>query len=160
MYIQDTVYSMENNMFEIYIAGCKKKMINGKLQHCPGCHNYELWEFNNENNINITLDKVNVNLSMFGNIIDYIAILGGDPIDQDIEELKNLIFMLKKYEKNIIIFTGYDIEYIKQFDLDFDYIKCGYYDEHNTTKVYNKTIGLELIGDNQHIYDKNYNIVK
>lgn len=160
MYIQETIYSMANNMYEIYVAGCKPKMICGNEQHCPGCHNYELWKFREEDNTKSYKSLIEENIKMFDDIIDYVAILGGDPLDQDLEKIKFLTNIIKSFNKKVIIFTGYDIEYAKTLDIDFDYIKCGYFDENNTNKVFNKTIGLELIGDNQKVYDNNYNLVE
>lgn len=156
MYIGDINYTLNTKTLEIYFNGCRKKMINGKLQHCPGCHNYELWDFKEEDNIEEFLIKIERQFKDFDNLIDKIWILGGEPLDQDRNEMIDFISKLKKFDRPIILFTGYELKYYleQNFDYDIDFIKTGYYDSKNKNKKFNKTLNCELIGDNQVVYNK------
>ncbi len=159
MYIADYLYTINSNSLEIYLNGCKPKLIKGKYQHCPGCHNSELFDFKDADNIEDYLNKIDVNLTMFDSMVKYIFILGGEPMDQDRTEMENMINRLKKYNKELVIFTGYDLEYYKANSYDVDYVKTGYYDAKSKKTKFNKTLNLELIGRNQKVYDKSYNEV-
>ncbi len=157
MYIKDTLYTFENHSYEFYIQGCLgRKKINGKLQHCPGCHNPELHKFKKEDNIVEVLENFDKSFHIFNNMIDEIWILGGEPLDQNKNELLNFIKKLKKYNKDIYLFTGYELDFVKKewkeiFDY-IDYIKVGYYDENLKNKEI-KSCNMTLYSSNQNIYD-------
>jgi len=158
MYIEDTLYSLPTNSFEIYLAGCKPKMIKGKLQHCPACHNKELQTFRKENNVMSVLKETTEKYKNFSNIIDYIWILGGEPLDQPVPELQEMIEYLRLFNKEIVLFTGYSLEYYKNsFDLDIDYLKTGFFDKDNTNTKLVKELNLTLSGDNQSVFKKSLN---
>lgn len=162
MFISDVIYTLNTKSLEVYVKGCKPKMIDGKLQHCPGCHNNELWGFCITDNTEEEYKKIVDRIKKFDNMIDNIWILGGDPLDQNPVELKDFISKIRILGKKLVLFTGYDIEYYKEtnLNLDVDYIKCGHYDEKGKEKVFNKTLNCELIGKNQKVYDSNLNEVK
>jgi organic radical activating enzyme len=153
MYIADKVYSLQSKSYEVYLNGCKPKFINGRYQHCPGCHNSHLFDFLETDNREEEYRKIKSTISFFNSMIDFIWILGGEPLDQKEEELKDLISFLKQFNKTIILFTGYDISKYKEFNYDVDYVKYGYFDYKNKNKIYFPELKLELIGDNQRVYD-------
>lgn len=162
MYISDINYTLNTKSLEIYFNGCNKKMIGGKLQHCPGCHNTELWDFKEEDNIDEYIVKIKRQLKDFDNLIDNIWILGGEPLDQDRDEMVEFILKLKQFDKTIVLFTGYDLNYYleNEFCYNIDYIKTGYYNVKSKKKKFNKTLNCELIGSNQKVYDRDNNEVK
>jgi anaerobic ribonucleoside-triphosphate reductase activating protein len=147
MKIASTQYNLQNKSFEIYLSGCKG--------NCNGCYNPELKDFTVGKNIdkyyiNTIINKINE----FKNLIDSIWVLGGDPLDQKHLELIDLIYDLKYCNKEIWLWTRYDLNKIpcgiKGF---FDYIKCGEYI--NTLSCDdNIQFGIKLSTSNQKIYKK------
>ena len=81
-------------------------------------------------------------------------IFGGEPLDQPVGELIEMLDYLTKANKPIWLFTRYKIEYIPE-DINkyCDYIKCGNYIEELTTGD-NIQYGIKLATSNQHIYKK------
>jgi organic radical activating enzyme len=155
MYIADTVFSLTSQSYEVYVNGCKPKMIEGKRQHCPGCHNTHLFSFKNTDNTKTYFESIKAAFNGFSSMIKFIWILGGEPLDQKKDELKDLITFLRQFNKPIILFTGYDLNvfFDEYGDLDVDYVKHGYYDATNKEQIYYPELQLELIGSNQRIYD-------
>lgn len=53
--------------------------------HCKGCHNQQLWPFEGTNTDPMDLvDKIKYTVKVQNRgVYDYIAILGGEPLDQD-----------------------------------------------------------------------------
>jgi anaerobic ribonucleoside-triphosphate reductase activating protein len=148
MKIASTQYNQNNKAFEIYLSGCSG---NPK---CEGCHNPELWNFNIGNNWEEEINKISKKIKLFNILIDNIWILGGEPLDQNINELKNMVINLKQYNKKIWLFTRYKI---KEIDEDiknlFNFIKCGKYD---ITCLCDDNImyNVKLETSNQKIYKK------
>lgn len=122
MKLLSTDYSLRLKTFEIYLSGCKGP-------HCSGCHNPESWNFEQGELItNDTIIKLKNKIQMFDKLIENIWILGGEPLDQDLNELVNLCEQLKKLKKKIWIFTRYEISEVPEIVLNVtDYIKTGRY---------------------------------
>jgi anaerobic ribonucleoside-triphosphate reductase activating protein len=149
MKIVSTQYSLIYKSFEIYLSGCKA---NPK---CKNCCNPELWNFNIGKEYNQYIFEEYYNkIKRFDSLIDNIFILGGDPIDQNKEELIVLLFDFKKTQKPIWIFTRYDLKNIDKNILELsDYMKCGKYQENLLCKN-NIQYGIKLATSNQRIYKK------
>jgi organic radical activating enzyme len=143
--IAATQYSINNQSFEIYLAGCSAN------PHCEGCHNPELWDFNVGNVYDINYkEKILQKVKDFGSIIQHIWILGGEPLDQNIDELEKLISDMKLTGKSIWLFTRNDIDRVPEnIKKQVDYIKTGRY----LPKKINEHVeyGVTLITENQHI---------
>ena len=107
----------------IFVSGC--------LNHCEGCFNKDLWDFNYGNPYNSNIkNKILDELSK--PYYDGITILGGEPFEiENQSDVANIIHEVKcKFpEKNIWIFTGYLYE-----DLMCDGKR---YDENNTESILN-----------------------
>jgi anaerobic ribonucleoside-triphosphate reductase activating protein len=149
MNIASTQYSLNTQSFEIYLSGCKGC--------CKGCCNPELKDFNIGEKITHSLIKQIVNkVNLFNDIVNNIWILGGDPLDQNIINLVNLLFFLKQgTNKKIWIFTRYPIEQIDEMIKCLsDYIKCGEYLEELKCND-NIQFGIRLATSNQKIYKLN-----
>ena len=144
-----TQYTLKHRAFEIYVAGC-----NGS-PHCQGCHNPESWDFNiGEKLDSACLSSMSNKIKSFDTMIENIMIFGGEPLDQDIDEMSDLLMWLSQFNKKVWIFTRYDFESVPQIIKDrCDYIKCGRY-ERNLTTTGNIQYGITLATSNQRIYKK------
>lgn len=122
MNIVSTQFTLEHNSFDIYLSGCKGQ------PKCEGCHNKELWDFNVGKPYQAWLPKIIEKIKTFDSLIDNIMILGGEPLDQSLDDLLTLLKQLKTVNKKIWLFTRYalidiPVEVVKHVD----YIKTGRY---------------------------------
>jgi len=93
-------YSIEDNE---YLYGPGKRLLlflQGCTLKCKGCVNKHLWDFHGGYEIE---DKDIISLC---DKLDGITLHGGEPLDQA-ELLLNLVNLLKKDGKTIVLFTGY-----------------------------------------------------
>lgn len=120
MNIVSTQFTMDKNSFEIYLSGCTHRC-------SQKCHNIELWDFNLGTKYDEKyLMNITKKILKFDNIIDKISIFGGEPLDQDITELVNFLKDLKKFNKEIWLFTSYELDKVPDSVLELcDYIKTG-----------------------------------
>ncbi len=149
MNILGTQYTLKHRAFEIYVAGC-----NGS-PHCKGCHNPESWDFNRGDKIDDNYLAIMQNkIKSFDSMIDNVMIFGGEPLDQDVNELTNLLKWLSQFDKKVWIFTRYSLNEVPQDIKDFcDYLKCGRYEPQLRIEN-NIQYGIKLATSNQHIYKK------
>lgn len=89
----------------IWVAGCHRQ--------CKGCSNPELWERKPEYEISVDrlssiIDKLVINHEISG-----FTISGGEPMDQA-DELALLVKNLSSLSSDILVYTGYQIEALKQ----------------------------------------------
>jgi len=134
------------------MAGCNAS------PHCKGCHSEESWDFNaGEEITRLYFSKMWHKIKEFDNLIDKIWILGGDPLDNDIEEIYEMVNTLSLLNKEIWLFTRYSLEEVKvklkKYIKVFDYIKCGAY-EQDLTVDDNIQYGVKLATSNQKIYKR------
>ena len=137
-------YSIHTNSIDIYVSGC-----NGP--HCIDCHNPETWNFNQGIEFKKYYEKFLINkINQISTIFDKFMIFGGEPLDQDISQLLELLELLKIHRKEIWLFTRYELS---QVPLDvlcmLDYIKTGRYIKNSQTHI---EYGIELASINQHIH--------
>lgn len=149
MNILGTQYTLRHKAFEIYVAGC-----NGS-PHCKGCHNPESWDFNRGELLDDKcLMAIGNKIKSFDGVIDNIMIFGGEPLDQKMFELIDLLDYLKQFNKKIWIFTRYDFDDVSLIIKErCDYLKCGRYEPQHRTNS-NIQYGIALATSNQHIYKK------
>ena len=143
-----TQYTLGNRALELFLSGCKAN------PHCTNCHNPELWSYAigevydekyKTQLINKILDSPN--------LIQRIWIVGGEPLDQDHQELYTLCQDMKNTGTELWLFTRYDLDEVPEdFKFICDYIKCGRYlpDQCGIHEEYE----VNLASDNQHIYKK------
>ena len=88
----------------IWLCGCRRG--------CRGCSNPELWEQRPE--YEVTVDDIIDLVSRIDEAheIDGFTISGGEPMDQS-EELSQLLLRLSEYSKDILAYTGYRIDELK-----------------------------------------------
>ena len=151
MNILSTQYSINNKAFEIYLAGCSG------IPKCVGCHNPESWCFRQGNNYIDEMDKIMDKIIQFSDMIDNIFILGGEPLDQDRNDLLGMLTTINTLNKSMWLFTRYEL-----IDIDcdiknqFDYIKTGRYDK-SLECGDNIYFGVKLASSNQKIIKTNRN---
>ena len=87
-------------------------------------------------------------------MINRIEIFGGEPNDQNHNELELFLRDLKTLNKEIWLFTRYDLKDCPKFELELcDYIKCGKYIPHLSCDN-NIQYNLTLATTNQKIYKR------
>ena len=101
----------------INICGCPYK--------CKGCHSKYLWE--NDGTILDKKELINL-LDKYSFAITCVCFMGGD---WELEELKELQYVIRKYNLKTAIYSGSDrLEtFISLKEFRFDYIKIGSYQE-------------------------------
>lgn len=138
-------YSMATQSYDIFLSGCRM----GK--HCPGCHNSEAWSFDVGTPWIGHILQINKDLQQFGGCIKRIFILGGEPLDQDPDEFSLFIAGLKEFNKELWLFTRYELEDIPEVTRQqFDYIKTGPYKEELSVDNY-ICDGIKLATENQKV---------
>ena len=114
-------------ILELYFTGCSIR--------CKNCQNWFLQERTIDNTREVEAEDILREVSDYVEISTQVHILGGEPLEQDKNDLISLLSGLKRMGfKNVVFFTGrrIDKDYIKEnFDLFkyCDYVKGGEYDE-------------------------------
>lgn len=160
MHISRSDFNMfvERIVYPVLVLGVGKRIgiwLQGCPHYCTGCINPELWEQKEENNIDITKIVNSIASICLKNEVDGFTITGGEPLLQ-IEQLYLLLLELKKFEKEILVYTGYTIKEIQDMDRGkqllelIDVLIDGKYEEEQNI------LGLALRGSqNQNIYYRN-----
>ena len=98
----------------VWIAGCTHK--------CKGCHNPWTWNYNQGKDFISEQDEILNKLSDWLSIdyVDGITFSGGDPLDQNITALKELMLLVKWIKRNypsktIWVYTGYVYEELSEY---------------------------------------------
>lgn len=123
---------------EIYISGCNRK--------CEGCHNPELHDFNFGKPL-VTRELL-LYIHARVDLIKNIALLGGDLLQQDLEEALFLVGLLRLNfpDKKLWLFTGAEREECPEWVWNlFDVVKTGRFDK----EVYNEVEEAFPITNNQ-----------
>lgn len=109
MYIARVLYPVKvlgpGDRIGIWFDGC--------VHRCKGCSNPELWEFQDKyktsaDTVRKLIDSVGVQYQ-----VDGFTLTGGDPFLQP-ETLREILPILLEYSKDILCYTGYDYEIIKE----------------------------------------------
>lgn len=138
-------YSMATQSLDIFFSGCAMG------SHCPGCHNSEAWDFSVGTPWLDWASKIQYNLREFDGMIKRVFFLGGEPLDQDARELRNFLDEIDWYEKELWLFTRYDLGQVPEDLMErFDYIKTGPYLESLATTD-NISYGVRLATSNQKV---------
>lgn len=148
MNITNIDYGMSDNSYSIFVSGCSGE------PKCEGCFNPENWDFNVGKNWITYTDKIKKDLTDFKTLIKRIIIVGGEPLDQDIMMLKQMLIFLKQFEIPIFLFTRYSLSEVPSTIKEYcDFIKCGAYIP-SLTCDNNIQQGIKLATSNQKIYEK------
>lgn len=149
MNIVATQYDLKTKTFEIYVAGCSGN------PHCTGCHNPSTWDFNQGYPCDDRFfESITKKIRGFSNIVKNIAVLGGEPNDNDPGDLERFLERLTTFGLPIWLYTRYNFEDLPAFEKQLcDYIKCGRYDATLKTND-NIQYGIKLATSNQRIYKR------
>lgn len=119
-------YDMVNNpgddtaAFTIWFTGCDF--------HCKNCHNRKLWDKNSGKKYKAELVASIIRSSCNKLNTRTVVFLGGEPLQQDKQELLSLCQLLKAAGLKIWIYTGYELSEVDHDILEcIDTIKCGRY---------------------------------
>lgn len=91
----------------VYFAGCLPNKC--KEGNCPGCHNKEAQKFNVGETYTERI-KHEILIKLNNPYITGLSILGGEPFDQDLDNLLELVRCTKLLKKTIWVYTGYEFE--------------------------------------------------
>lgn len=136
-------YDLNNKALCIYISGCK-------APHCPGCHNSSLWDFNKGENWCKYEDKMKEYIST--DMVKYVWILGGEPLDNNQQELEALIVFVSMVCNNkVMLWTRYELNQVPDNILQYlDYIKTGEY-QCDSESYRESVLGITLASKNQKV---------
>jgi anaerobic ribonucleoside-triphosphate reductase activating protein len=139
-------FTLKYNSLDIYLAGCNA------TPKCTNCHNPELWGFLKGKNYKEHYNNIEEKINDYPDLIDNIMLFGGDPMDQDMTSLIDLIQFLNQFDVDLWMFTRYKIDQIpKYIRNELDYIKTGrYLPEYKTDD--NIQYGMELATSNQKVH--------
>lgn len=145
MNIISTQYTLQTKSFEIYLSGCKPP-------HCKNCSNPDTWCFNQGQDWNLFKPLIHLRCTETPNMVENISIFGGEPLDQDLNELIKLLQFLKSLQRPIWIFTKYELSEVPESVKSLcDFIKTGRYSEDLKTND-NLQHGVKLSTSNQKIF--------
>ena len=148
MKIVNNSYSVKGKYLEIFVSGCRR--LNG----CSGlCHNKEIWSFDKGTDWELLQLKLTDKILTNIDVIDFLIITGGEPLDQNKEELLDFIKFLKSFKLPICVFTSYLFNKVdERIKEKVDMIKCG---EYNIDFKGEKDVGyFTLASTNQLLYRK------
>lgn len=117
---------MDNLALEVYVAGCKEP-------HCEGCHNQDLWDFENGASLGAWEDVLRTYATAYGgevNMVKNIWILGGEPLDQHHGQLLVMLMFLRDIFRGakVWLFTRREYDQIPQTIIQqCHYVKTGAY---------------------------------
>ena len=143
MNIISTQYTLLTQSFELYIAGCTRE--------CKGCFSEETWDFNQGIDYTRWLLDIDLKIVEFNDLIEWIWVLGGEPLQSDHIELCALLTSLQKHKKPIVLFTSYELDEVPDvIKCKCDYIKTGRYRLDCNDEV--EHYGIKLQSTNQRIW--------
>lgn len=88
----------------VYFAGCKF--------HCPNCQNKDYWDFNCGYPWTTEIENKVISYVEFPHV-KHLCLLGGEPLQQDLDILRNFIIRVKNETgKSVFMWTGYTWENI------------------------------------------------
>ena len=91
----------------IFFQGCSH------FPHCKGCFNSSTWDFNGGKEWTKEVEDEFIEICK-REYIDHVSLLGGEPLDQPIDELITLLNRVKiEVGKPIWLWTGYTFMYIE-----------------------------------------------
>lgn len=122
------------NRIGIWVCGCPRR--------CPGCINPDLWEQRPEYEITIKGLREVVDGIVSAHKVDGFTISGGEPLAQP-EELAELIQYLETVSTDILIYTGYKYEELK---------------EQGSKRIDNILSSIAVLIDGQYVEELNTNI--
>lgn len=156
LYVAGTEINLQHKALEIYLSGCKH-------HSCQHCHNPELWAFDVGKPYECVMDDIlkKANDGKNAGILEYIWILGGEPLDQHDNRMQDFLKELRVTDLTLVLWTHYVPE--KSYDPDddrlyvphgylVDYVKCGPYIPGKESHI-DPILGIELANPEQFVYE-------
>ena len=150
-------YSISTRSLDLFTIGCSNGSTNPSETACVGGCNPEIrdWELKGFDS-SYVLTKVMQLDTKFGNLIDKILIVGGDPMDAYLrykDEMTDFLKRLKQITpKPLFLFTRHELNDIPRELLELvDYVKTGAYIPELTCDD-NIQFGIKLATSNQKIF--------
>lgn len=129
--------------FSIWFQGCTIQ--------CPDCHNKQLWDKNGGQDMTVSSMLYDIYTAHTMHGVNCLALLGGEPLDQDINELCKLCSGAKHEGIEIWLYTGYEFDQVPDSIKNrVDVIKTGRHDE---SRAADKWLGF-LSSSNQKLHRK------
>ncbi len=142
MNVSGLQYNLNRKTLEIYVSGCDGG--------CKGCHNPDLWDYSIGKDYKQYIKKIDEELK--SGLVNEFWVLGGDPMDQNLNELCYLLAHLFSTGRRIWLWTRKPFETIPEEVKQYcTYIKTGEYIENDSGYV-DKETGVELASSNQKIH--------
>ena len=147
--------SPDDSAVILFLPGCS--------HNCLGCQNpklqelHEEWTYEEEQEILQNLQRL-----CFRCDTNKIVLSGGDPLSPCNRNLTiHICELLGKnpvYKYDICIYTGYDIEEVKEMGLSgFEFIKCGKFDAHSMRESKKTDDYIQFVNTTQNLFDKDFN---
>ncbi len=130
--------------FNIYLSGCHG--------YCEGCHSDHTWDFTSGSAL-VPHDLIDYMFTLSDYTFDHICILGGEPLDQPIDDLVELLKLLKVNfpEKKLWLYTHFEKREVDKRILScLDFLKTGKYEK--SLEPAKEQYGVFLASKNQRIY--------
>ena len=138
-------------------------IMSGCSHNCLGCQNpqlqklHEEWTYEQEQKILLEIQH-----RCLRNETNKIVLSGGDPLNPCNRNLTIHICELlgnnPEYKYDICIYTGYDIEDVKEMGLNgFKFIKCGKFDAHSMRESKKTNDYIQFVNETQNLYDDHFN---
>ena len=146
MNLLGTEVSISRGAFEIYLSGCM-------APHCMGCHNPESWDFTAGRPFTEDLLKqLLARLDRARPLIREVWILGGEPLDQPIDDLEWLVSAVHSAGYRVVLFTRYDLDKVPlRIRKHLYMVKTGEYVRELSSDNHIE-YGIKLASTNQHCH--------
>lgn len=106
--------------FTLWFSGCS--------MNCPNCHNPELQNKDRGEEYNVKTILFAICNECTKQNLDTVVLLGGEPLEQEFEDLSMLLNKLRIYGYKVWLYTGWEFENIPESIKDsLHTIKCGPY---------------------------------
>lgn len=132
--------------------------LHGCSHGCKGCHSPSLQEYVEVCSLHLLLDDI-IDMSNRFEKTRNVVFSGGDPL-YNIHTIKQVEYLCNELHERgykICIYTGHDIEYVKNyFTGKFDFVKCGCYIEEERQQSGKDDEGMTLASKNQNFYDNKF----
>lgn len=103
-------------LYPVKVLGPGKRIgiwFDGCTHHCVGCSNPELWEKQEKYHTKIETVMNMLEGVVRNNDVDGFTLTGGDPIEQP-DALRELLPEISRYTNDIILYTGYQYEEVRE----------------------------------------------
>lgn len=147
MNIASTNIDFTHRAYTLFVSGCKVK--------CKGCHNPDIQDFNIGTPLHKAIGTIQKELVATSPMLKHVWVMGGEPLNQEKEQLKELLRQLRGYNLNVWLFTSFQYHEIPEDIREVvDVCKCGHYAINAPPVSYTvRGTTLELASSNQYIVD-------